>query len=72
MWDHREWGQQGSCCCTGLIGFSPQSARVSAATVMLYHRSVFTEGPTHKSNIFELVEGFSSLYEYTFRTDREF
>lgn len=50
----------------------PQSPGVSATAVVLYHRSVFTQGPTDKSNIPELVGGFSSLHEYSIRTDGEF
>lgn len=54
---HKERGQLATCCHGGLIGFSPQSAPVSAATVIAHYNSV-SLGSYYTSTIsFDLLKG---------------
>lgn len=71
MRDHNEWSQPGTCCCSGLIGFSPQSALVSATTVIAWYSSVSWDG-LHMSTISsDLLGCFYGIYEFTFGQEGE-
>lgn len=71
MRDHNEWSQPGTCCCSGLIGFSPQSALVSATTVIAWYSSVSWDG-LHMSTISsDLLGCFYGVYEFTFGQEGE-